>query len=402
MSGLEADCTTPPPGPCPPLPPAFVRLRYFYGKRLGVADFADEQLYHGGKLRFHNMHLHGSGILCGLAVELFDGATVKVTAGAALDSCGHEIVVPYDQCVDIDAWYRRERDARRVDDPAWPDGIVDAASPSLELAVVVRFTECATSPEPAPRDPCACTEASYENGRVREAFELRLMLAAEADALPRSEPFPSDEALRDALGAIGSDRCAEVEAATRRGCPTPEGGEWLRLGTVTAELSPSIDSVASVAVETGGARSLMASALIQKLVCGLVSAAPNGALGDGPSIESAEVVGAPPALRLRLSAAVAPATVADSFALRRFDAGAWSAPAAITVSFADDVADGPRLEIVATDASFLIDTGRYRLTRIDASDAPIVDDDMSALRPVAFSWQFRLRSDGAAWVAETI
>ena len=61
-------CEIPALDPCEPLPVGFVRLRYFFGKRLGVADFADEQQYHAAKQRFHNRRLHGSGVLCGLGL----------------------------------------------------------------------------------------------------------------------------------------------------------------------------------------------------------------------------------------------------------------------------------------------------------------------------------------------
>ena len=94
-----------PCGPCGTLPGGFVRLRFFYGKRMGVADFVDEQRYHAGKMRFHNQRLHGAGLLCGLAVarmsptELF----LRVGKGAAIDTCGREIVVGHDQCIDLDA-----------------------------------------------------------------------------------------------------------------------------------------------------------------------------------------------------------------------------------------------------------------------------------------------------------
>ena len=73
MSAYSSDCASIDPcGPCGTLPAGFVRLRYFFGKRMGVTDFVDEQRYHSGKLRFHNQRLHGAGVLCGLGVARQD------------------------------------------------------------------------------------------------------------------------------------------------------------------------------------------------------------------------------------------------------------------------------------------------------------------------------------------
>ena len=99
MSLTEHTCTDPDVDPADPIPPGFIRLRYFFGKRLAVADFVDEQRYHAGKLRFHNQHAHGAGVLCGLRPSLFpEGSTVlRVARGAALDRRGREMVVGCDQ-----------------------------------------------------------------------------------------------------------------------------------------------------------------------------------------------------------------------------------------------------------------------------------------------------------------
>src|SRR5688572_10163827 len=89
--------------PCLVPPAEFVRLRYFFGQRLGVLDLADEQSYLVGKQRLHNLHLHGWGVLCGLRAERYlvsQGPTatpqttmLRVRRGATIDGCGREIVV---------------------------------------------------------------------------------------------------------------------------------------------------------------------------------------------------------------------------------------------------------------------------------------------------------------------
>src|SRR5262245_51949706 len=102
---------------CVVAPAEFVRLRYYFGQRLGVVDLSDEQAYVVGKQRFHNARAHGAGVLCGLRAERYrfpQGAAattpttlLRVRRGAALDACGREIVVGWDQCIDVAAWWRQ-------------------------------------------------------------------------------------------------------------------------------------------------------------------------------------------------------------------------------------------------------------------------------------------------------
>ena len=51
----DAGCTAAPCG----LPAGFFRVRYFENKPMRLADYVDEQQYHGGKRRFHNQRLGG-------------------------------------------------------------------------------------------------------------------------------------------------------------------------------------------------------------------------------------------------------------------------------------------------------------------------------------------------------
>jgi hypothetical protein len=56
---------------CECVPAEFVRLRYYFGQRLGVMELTDAQSYVVGKHRFHNLRCHGAGVLCGLAADRF-------------------------------------------------------------------------------------------------------------------------------------------------------------------------------------------------------------------------------------------------------------------------------------------------------------------------------------------
>src|SRR3954467_7656851 len=74
---------------------SFTRNRYFYGKLLDVFHFQLEQDYLNGKRWLLNRLVSGYGVLCGLDVQPAEnGRAVVVTAGAALDRGGREIIVP--------------------------------------------------------------------------------------------------------------------------------------------------------------------------------------------------------------------------------------------------------------------------------------------------------------------
>lgn len=77
------------------------RNRYFTGRLLSAADFADEQEYVREKFRrLHRVAL-GTGVVSGLAVSVHmdgDAPTVNVSAGVAVDAAGELIEVPTDVC----------------------------------------------------------------------------------------------------------------------------------------------------------------------------------------------------------------------------------------------------------------------------------------------------------------
>lgn len=83
----------------------FERPRYFYNQLLTEEDLNQEQTYQINKRNFNNLHLHGSGIVCGLEVidnklEIIANKDstefrVKISSGFAVDDKGQEIIVPY-------------------------------------------------------------------------------------------------------------------------------------------------------------------------------------------------------------------------------------------------------------------------------------------------------------------
>src|SRR5688572_26139417 len=73
------------------------RNHYYYGKLLDAYHLQLEQSYGNKKRWLLNRLSLGSGVLCGLRVQLSsDGTRARVSAGVAIDGVGREIIVPVD------------------------------------------------------------------------------------------------------------------------------------------------------------------------------------------------------------------------------------------------------------------------------------------------------------------
>lgn len=397
MSAYTTDC---PPfdacGPCGTLPSGFVRLRYFFGKRMGVADFVDEQRYHTGKHRFHNQRLHGAGVLCGLAVgrQAPTEVVLRVGKGAAVDACGREIVVGYDQCIDLDAWFRRELTERGAIDATWPDSARDAAG-NLPLVVLIRYRDCATAPEPAPRDTCSCDAAGCDFGRVREEFELQIVTASDPEASVTMPLTPARAAVDQVVGrAVGGAAITRglVEAAAV-GCADAAGDGWLVLASfdaVTTLVGTELH-LTDLGAITNRASLLAETALLQDLLAReLAAQLEPGALVDGPEVTALTAAPDGTGLVLALSSPVVAGTVpAGAFTLTRFEpasATVWNPVAVTTAAQA-----APPALVVKLAAGAMTPGALYRLALDPASvppAQPIVDDKMRPLRPLRAGFQF--------------
>lgn len=403
MTAYTQNCPPIDCGPCGTLPSGFVRLRYFYGKRMAVADFLDEQRYHSGKQRFHNQRLHGSGVLCGLRTDQFsnepaDATMLRVHRGAALDACGREIIVGWDQCIDVDAWLGRKLKAT-------PDFLATATTPQapnqLPLAVVIRFRECPSSPEVAPRDACSCGSEGCDFGRIREEFELDLI--AKPDTAITPAVFPRREQLVNALAAPSAaaivDQIADLATTT---CSASEGDGWVELANVSVTLTDLATPgdrrhVVSIASISQAETVLYETALLQDLLMReLAATLEAGALTDGPQVTRVAVdnPSSPSAIVIELSAPLLPATVpADPFALHPFSATTgWGAPANVSTTLD---ASGTRFTITPP-AHVLVEGARFRLVSLVPGELPMVDKNMRPLRPLRFSFHFQVVKDSSS------
>lgn len=413
-SGCDCDCCG---------PSEFVRLRYYFGQRLGVTELADAQSYLVGKQRFHNARAHGCGVLCGLTAARFvfpQGAPAStpttvllVRRGMALDGCGRELVVGVDQCIDVGTWFasRRDRDPLK----GW------ASDQRHALWVGLRYRECPSDPAPAPRDPCGCDAGGCEFGRVREGFELALLTDEEHQAGCACSTFPTAEALRDVLAIRTRDgdatraiAAALVEKAGAA-CPDCDCGTWLCLARLEVTLEGAGDArrVKDVSEPDNAIPErpvLLSLRALQALVTQLAGSAANeGTLGPAPAAGSLRFTGAAGGagtltLGIRLvtegnplaaTPLAAPSFKPEFVKVMHFDEAAdptWKdvTPQPANVSYVAS----PDPAIVVTFAAGALAAGRYRLTVAAPDEAPIVDVRMRPLSPARPARPFRLDDSG--------
>jgi hypothetical protein len=147
----------------------FSRNHYFNGKLLVERDFNDEQRYYIDKSRYHNQRLHGWGVVCGLKVKQHPNDACRdrfvcVEPGSAVDCCGHDVIVPVEDCIDITLL----------------DPIRALKSQNDQKAHVVqiclRFKECPTETIPVLYDDCGCDETSCAPNRILESYEVGVLI----------------------------------------------------------------------------------------------------------------------------------------------------------------------------------------------------------------------------------
>ncbi len=139
----------------------FERNRYYYGKMLTSADFRAEQQYMNQKRRFLNQMILGSGVLCGLTVLNLDGFSVLVESGAAIDSEGREVIIESSVVKKISAL------------PGFQEQGVD------KFSLCIAYREDEVQPVYAVNRKEEQNE--YENNRIQEGYELRLINTAELE-----------------------------------------------------------------------------------------------------------------------------------------------------------------------------------------------------------------------------
>jgi len=224
------------------------RLHYATGELLGADDFRDEQTYHRRQLARALLHLHGSGVVAGLRVThrhrpgqngAPDEVSLEVAPGLAVDHAGRVVEVPRKACLRLRRWFTflagqdPQGDLPDVGDlrAAWR--ATDAGPAGVVVAdVFLAFHECPRGYTPAfASGPFDALDASQPS-RVRDAYELSLVLRPEADG---DLPGAADPWAAVSGGSPAERRASAIALAD---------GMWRQAAEPAAENPASVDPTA--------------------------------------------------------------------------------------------------------------------------------------------------------------
>lgn len=140
------------------------RNHYYYGKLLDAYHLELEQRYGNQKRWLLNRLSLGSGVLCGLGVQVSaDGMRVRVSPGVAIDGVGREIIVPVNSpAIDV---------RQPIDACGHPQGPPVRGMEEVTLSIC--YVECEAEPAPALIDPCGDGDPC-EYGLIRERYRLSI------------------------------------------------------------------------------------------------------------------------------------------------------------------------------------------------------------------------------------
>ncbi|MBR0820225.1 hypothetical protein [Bradyrhizobium liaoningense] len=191
----------------------FVRNNYFTGKMMGASDFIAETHFHQEKMRLHQARLHGWGVVCGLNVFQHPNQDcqrryVRVEPGSAVDCCGHDILVPEEEMLDLLTYKKvaelAKEDPRRIH----------------ALGICVRYVECPTENVPVLYDDCGCDDNGCAPNRILESYAFDVTVDPALTPLPRVQPAE--------LASVVFARAAEASL----GANTPRFGNAPLVGNV--------------------------------------------------------------------------------------------------------------------------------------------------------------------------
>lgn len=152
------------------------RPYYATGVLLDADDFLDEQTYHRGRLARALAYLHGSGTVCGLAVNpprpLGEDSELAVQPGLALDRFGRLIEVPRPWCIRLNRWYAALADAGNALGRAALRNAL--RGDRVIVDVFVEFEPCPRGKTPSFAEGALDATDAQVPSRLRDGFRFRL------------------------------------------------------------------------------------------------------------------------------------------------------------------------------------------------------------------------------------
>jgi hypothetical protein len=300
----------------------FVALRVAYGMLLGEEDFRVLMGNPRGKQMLHSAWLHGSGVVWGYDV-VADGAwSLRIGEGLAIDGMGRELLNDSTACVDV----------RKLVDDSVTDDDEGCATQTIHACVVVEFDSCLSAPVPTLADPCDVTRKHDDYSRVvervrfsvrdgccrsgyRPYHRVRVLLGLDCVGTPDPSGHEALEARRAVAAAPAGKRPHQLLEAFRTlaaldsidrhpavetgDCyptlfPVDEDGTAVALACVDirVRVRDGCPEIMGIDVDPSGRDTLLPTATIQELACGLAPGVISGHDGDdggGPQVIGEEV-----------------------------------------------------------------------------------------------------------------
>jgi hypothetical protein len=195
------------------------RVRYFARQLLTADDLTQEQEYLRGRMRRHNLFLHGWGVVCGAAVRATTTDwTVTIDPGYVLGPQGDEILIDSSVTVDLSRQDLAGNAAAPCADPLDPWCSSVRVIPPLRqtLYLAVGYNESATRPVRVQSANCGC-DGGCEYSRTRDGYVVRLLTALPGAYSPMADPLTGTACPGPGV----------------RPCPTPPPEPWVILATIT-------------------------------------------------------------------------------------------------------------------------------------------------------------------------
>jgi hypothetical protein len=143
---------------------ALVRPAYEEGICLAAQDLMTAQHYRTQRLRRHNRHLHGWGVVCGLFVVPASVPSkpwaVQICPGYAIGPYGDEIVVPCAAQVDIYNFL-------------WTRPLIPALARTAYIAI--RYMEHYARLAPTNPPVCGCNDSIYKPSRIQDGYSVDVL-----------------------------------------------------------------------------------------------------------------------------------------------------------------------------------------------------------------------------------
>ena len=139
------------------------------------------------------------------------GTLVRVEPGSAVDCCGHDILVPEEEMLDLLSYKKvaelAKEDPRRIH----------------TLGICVRYVECPTENVPVLYDDCGCDDNGCAPNRILESYAFDVTVDPTLTTLPRVQPAElasvifarAAEASREPICSRSSCRDHDVDSDER-------------------------------------------------------------------------------------------------------------------------------------------------------------------------------------------